>query len=212
MKPKAPVAKRAYLSKQSRRQALLDIAAKVVEQRGWQGLSMIAVAETGKVSRQLVYQHFQSVDELIADTLTHLFAGQYQALRKTIAEHPNDLVSLIRLAEAQTFDDRPGRTRALWQMLTATYSGDVQTTATGTRLRHLITKMWADTVRQRFNLDEPRARGLAWMLSMALWGTHQLVMEGDLDRKTATELFTWMVLRLDYGREPLPPSKRRRRT
>ena len=207
MKPKAPATrKRAYLARDNRRQALLDVAARVVEARGWQALSMISVAEAGKVSRQLVYQHFKSVDELIADTLTHLFSGQYLALRQTIAENPNDLASLVRLAESITFDQPPGRTRALWQMLTATYSTDAQTTAMGTRLRHLITKMWLDTVRQHFDLDEPRARALAWMLSMALWGAHQVVTEGDLDRATAIELYTWMVQRLGGG----APSPRRK--
>jgi AcrR family transcriptional regulator len=208
MKPKAPAArKRAYLARDSRRQALLDVAARVVEEQGWQGLSMISVAAAGKVSRQLVYQHFPSVDELIAATLTHLFSDQYLALREVIAEHPDDLASLVRLAEALTFDDRPGRTRALWQMLTATYSSDPQTTGSGTRARHLITKMWADTVRKHFELDEPRARALAWMLSMALWGAHQVVTEGDLDREAGIELFTWMVQRLGSGTEP-PPGRR----
>jgi AcrR family transcriptional regulator len=208
MKPKAPGArKRAYLARDNRRQALLDVAAKVVEERGWQGLSMISVAEAGKVSRQLVYQHFKSVDELIADTLTHLFSGQYLALRQTIAENPDDLASLVRLAESITFDQPPGRTRALWQMITATYSSDAQTTAIGTRLRHLITKMWLETVRQHFELDEPRARALAWMLSMALWGAHQVVTEGDLDRASAIELYTWMVQRLGGGGALSPKRK-----
>ncbi len=61
MTPKKEPAQRAYLARDDRRAALLDVAATVVETQGWPALSMISVAETAEVSRQLVYQHFTSV-------------------------------------------------------------------------------------------------------------------------------------------------------
>lgn len=208
--------KRTYLARDDRRQALLDIAARVVEERGWPALSMISVAETGGVSRQLVYQHFASVDELVADTLTHLFRGRYEGIRGTIEGNPDNLAQLIRLVETQTFDEPPARVRALWQMLTATYSDNAETARTGTRLRHLLIKLWTPTVSRQFGLDERESQALVWMLHMAFWGAHQLVEEGELSRKTATELFTWMVMRLGFSDVPAPaaaprPAARRTR-
>lgn len=196
MKKARPAAKRAYLPKDDRRRALLDIAAGVVENQGWQALSMISVAEAAQVSRQLVYQHFTSVDELMADTMSHLFRDRYEHIRGNIPSKVSDLAALVKMVEEQTFDEHPGRVRALWQMITATYSDNVETSRMSTRLRHLLVKLWAPTMAQQFELPEPQSRAMAWMLLMAFWGAHQLVHDGEISRKTANELFTWMLLRL----------------
>lgn len=188
--------KRAYLARDDRRLALLDVAATVVEQQGWPALSMISVAETAQVSRQLVYQHFASVDELMADTMSHLFKNRYDRIRISISQNSGDLAELVQIAEQQTFDDHPGRVRALWQMITATYSDNAETSRMGTRLRHLLTKLWAPMLSQKLKLREDQSRAMAWMLNMAFWGAHQLVHDGEISRKTANELFTWMLIRL----------------
>ena len=196
MTRKKPIEKRAYLARDDRRLALLDVAATVVETQGWPALSMISVAETAKVSRQLVYQHFASVDELMADTMSHLFRDRYENIRSGIGESSSDLVGLMQLVEQQTFGDNPARVRALWQMITATYSDNAETSRMGTRLRHLLTKLWTPMVVQQFGLKEPQARALIWMLHMAFWGAHQLVHEGEINRKTGNELFAWMLMKL----------------
>lgn len=196
MNKKKPATKRAYLNRDERRQALLDVAAAVVETQGWPALSMIAVAQAAQVSRQLIYQHFASVDELMADTMSHLFRSRYERLRSGIASSGGNMLELIRLAEEQTFDERPERVRALWQMITATYSDNAETSRMGTRLRHLLTKLWAPILEEQFGLNAQQSRALAWMLNMAFWGAHQLVHDGEISRKTANELFTWMVLQL----------------
>lgn len=196
MKAEKTTGKRAYLTRDDRRRVLLDVAAQVVEQQGWQALSMISVAEAAQVSRQLIYQHFASVDELMADTMSHLFRSRYENIRAGISEHPNDLAALIEVVEQQTFGDSPERVRALWQMLTATYSDSAEARRMGKRLRHLLIKLWAPYVQQRLGLDERRARALSWMLNMAFWGAHQLVEEGELNRTAALELFTGLLLSL----------------
>lgn len=213
MTRKKPTEKRAYLARDDRRLALLDVAATVVEQQGWPALSMIAVAETAKVSRQLVYQHFASVDELMADTMSHLFRSRYESIRSGIGESSNDLPGLMQLVEQQTFGDNPARVRALWQMITATYSDNAETSRMGTRLRHLLTKLWTPMVVQQFGLKDAEARALVWMLHMAFWGAHQLVHDGEISRKTGNELFTWMLMRLmgpqagGAGDAPAAPKK-----
>lgn len=208
--------KRAYLPRDDRRLALLDVAAKVVEEKGWQALSMIAVAETAAVSRQLVYQHFTSVDELMADTMSHLFRSRYENIRGSISESSDNLAGLMRVVDQQTFDENPARVRALWQMITATYSDNAETTRMGVRLRHLLTKLWTPMVMREFKLGEPQARAMVWMLHMAFWGAHQLVHDGEISRKTAHELFTLMLMRLQgvdasSTPEPKPAGKSRKK-
>ncbi len=199
MSRKTPNSKRAYLARDDRRLALLDVAATVVETQGWQALSMISVAETAQVSRQLVYQHFASVDELMADTMSHLFRSRYENIRSSIGNDSNDLASLMRIVEQETFAENPARVRALWQMITASYSDHAETSRMGMRLRHLLTKLWTPVVMQQLDLNETQARALAWMLHMAFWGAHQLVHDGELSRKSGNELFTWMLMKLMSG-------------
>ena len=199
---KAASLKRAYLARDDRRVALLDVAATVVETQGWPALSMMAVAEAAQVSRQLVYQHFASVDELMADTMSHLFRSRYENIRRSIGAAGNDLVGLVRIVEHETFAENPARVRALWQMITATYSDNAETSRMGRRLRHLLTNLWTPLLMRQLDLKEPQARALTWMLHMAFWGAHQLEHDGELSRKSANELFTWMLVKLMSGEEP----------
>lgn len=193
---KAAPAKRTYLARDDRRAALLDVAATVVEQQGWPALSMISVAEAAQVSRQLVYQHFASVDELMADTMSHLFRERFETIRESIQNHSGNLLELMKVVDQETFDAKPGRVRALWQMITATYSDNAETSRMGQRLRHLLTRLWAPMLAERTEFTAPQSEAMAWMLHMAFWGAHQLVHDGEIDRKTANELFSWMLMRL----------------
>ena len=188
--------KRAYLARDDRRLALLDVAATVVVEQGWQALSMISVAETAAVSRQLVYQHFASVDELMADTMSHLFRDRFEKIRESIQANSSDLVGLMRIVGQQTFDEKPGHVRALWQMITATYSDNAETSRMGRRLRHLLTKLWSPIIAQQLSCSAEQSQAIAWMLHMSFWGAHQLVHDGEMSRKSADDLFTWMLLRL----------------
>lgn len=206
--PKKP-SKRAYLARDDRRTALLAVAATVVEQQGWPALSMISVAEAAKVSRQLVYQHFASVDELMADTMSHLFRERFENIRISIERNSGNLTELMRVVDQETFDANPGRVRALWQMITATYSDSAETSRMGRRLRHLLTKLWSPMLSQRLEFTGAQSAAMAWMLNMAFWGAHQLVHDGEISRKTAHDLFNWMLMRLlspESSSVALPPS------
>lgn len=188
--------KRAYLARDDRRAALLDVAATVVVEQGWPALSMISVAETAQVSRQLVYQHFASVDELMADTMSHLFRDRFEHIRESIQANSRDLAALVRIVGQQTFDEKPGHVRALWQMITATYSDNAETSRMGRRLRHLLTNLWSPIIKQQLACSTEQSQAIAWMLHMSFWGAHQLVHDGEMSRKSADDLFTWMLMRL----------------
>lgn len=192
--------KRGYLAKGARHESLLQTAAAVVEQHGWPALSMISVATHAQVSRQLVYEHFSSVDELMSETMTHIFRSMFEKMRESIQRNPRNIADLTLFAERMTFDLSPGRTRALWQMITATYSENLEATRLSRRLRHLLTNLWAPTTREAFGLDDKGSRALTWMLHMAFWGAHQLVDDGEMDRDTASKLFVWMITQIKAGR------------
>ncbi len=207
--PFSPAPKRGYLAKDARHQSLLQTAAAVVEKDGWPALSMISVAAHAKVSRQLVYEHFSSVDQLMSETMTQLFREMFERMREGIQRNPDNLADLTLFAERMTFDLSPGRTRALWQMITATYSDNLEATRMSRRLRHLLTKLWAPITQGAFGLEDPHSGALTWMLHMAFWGAHQLVDDGEIDRDTASKLFVWMVTRIQAG-GAVAPSKARK--
>lgn len=191
--------KRGYLAKDDRHQALLKTAAAVVEKHGWPALSMISVAEHAKVSRQLVYAHFESVDQLMTETMEQLFREMFEQLREGLTRGPQDLVDLTLFAERMTYELSPGRTRALWQMITATYSDNLEATRMSRKLRHLLTNLWSPITRNAFGTDERDSRALTWMWHMAFWGAHQLVDDGEIDRDTASRLFVTMLTQMQAG-------------
>ena len=191
--------KRGYLAKDDRRQALLRTAAEVVEKHGWPALSMISVAEHAKVSRQLVYAHFESVDQLMTETMSQIFREMFEKLREGITRGPKDIVDLTLFAERMTYELSPGRTRALWQMITATYSENPEALRMSRRLRHLLTNLWSPITKQAFDTDERDSRALTWMWHMAFWGAHQLVDDGEIDRDTASRLFVSMITQMQAG-------------
>jgi AcrR family transcriptional regulator len=203
-KPRA-TKKRGYLAKDARHGELLKTAAAVVEKHGWPALSMISVAEHAQVSRQLVYEHFSSVDQLMTETMTQIFREMYESMRESIKTNPRNLTDLTLFAERMTFDLSPGRTRALWQMITATYSESAEAARMSRRLRHLLTNLWAPSTREAFGLAERDSRALTWMLHMAFWGAHQLVDEGEIDREAASKLFLWMITQIQAGSIVSPP-------
>lgn len=206
-----PPQKRQYLAKDERRLALLDVAAALVEQQGWQALTMISVADAAKVSRQLIYQHFASIDELMADTMAHLLRDAYEHLRSNLKGDPGKLPQLVSFAENLTLDLPPARARALWQMMTAHNSGSVETNRMSRRLRHLLTKLWSPMVSKAFELDARDGDALVWMLIMGFWGGLQLVDDGEIEREDITQLFSWMIERLRTGAAQLPAAERRPR-
>ena len=193
------VKKRSYLAKDDRRQALLGTAAAVVEKQGWQALSMISVAEQAGVSRQLVYQHFESLDELMTETMTHIFRESFERVREAIRGNAGNLSSLTKASAEFAFNAPPGRARALWQMITATYSDSAEAARMSRRLRHLLTNLWMPVGREAFGLKDNEARVVIWMLHMAFWGAHQLVDDGEIDRDTASRLFVGMITQMQAG-------------
>jgi AcrR family transcriptional regulator len=191
--------KRSYLAKDDRKQALLQTAAAVVEKQGWAALSMISVAEQARVSRQLVYQHFATLDELMGETMTHIFREGYERVRASIAQNAGNVADLQSSVDAMTGDLSPERARALWQMIAGAHSGSPEAARLSRRLRHLLTKLWLPVADEAFGVKDTHARVLIWMLHMAYWGAQQLVWEGETDRDTAMRMFLWMVAQAQAG-------------
>ncbi|TJY62283.1 TetR/AcrR family transcriptional regulator [Sinimarinibacterium sp. CAU 1509] len=187
--------KRTYLSREVRRQALLETAADIVERNGWNALTMSALAEQGGTSRQLIYQHFPSLEKLLADTAWHIFNDTMQGTAASVAANPNNLAEAARAAEAVTLDLPPGRGDALWQLIAGTASTTPELEQIRQGLRELIISIWTPLIRKELGLNTADAKAYAWMTVMAFWGMRQLVRDGAVTRARGIKLFNELVER-----------------
>ncbi len=181
--------KRQYLSRDQRRRTLLEVAAGIVESDGWAALTMSALAERGGTSRQLIYQHFPSLETLLADTAWHIFEGTMLGTKASVAAHPSSLTEAVKAAESFTLDLPPGRGDALWQLIAGTAAAGPELEKIRTGLRQMIGGVWAPLVRKELTLSASDARAYAWFSVMAFWGMRQLVRDGELTRTRGVKLF-----------------------
>jgi AcrR family transcriptional regulator len=188
--------KRAYLSRERRRETLLEVAAEIVEKQGWAALSMSALAEQGGTSRQLVYLHFANLEELLAATAWAIFNDTMQDTQAAVKRNPDDLMAAVLAAEAVSLDLRPGRGDALWQLIAGTAAAGPELDKVRRQLRSLITRVWAKPIAEHLRVDEDSARHYAWMLVMSFWGMRQLVRDRKLPREQGMALFSDLVARL----------------
>lgn len=188
--------KRAYLSRDQRKQALLDAASSIVEREGWTALNMSALAEHSGTSRQLVYQHFPSLEKLLANTAWHIFNDTLRGTEASIAANPSSLSQAAKAAESVTLDLPVGRADALWQLIAGTAGASPELNHVRHGLRKLIGSAWMPPVRKALGLSESDARAYAWMTVMAFWGMRQLVRDGELSRARGLKLFNDLVGRI----------------
>lgn len=188
--------KRIYLSRDKRRQTLLDVAAGIVENEGWSALTMSALAERGGTSRQLVYQHFPNLEKLLADTAWHIFQGTMRETRASVAAHPGNLTEAAKASESFTLDLPPGRGDALWQLVAGTAAATPELEKIRHNLRQVIVGLWAPLVRKQLGLNPADARAYAWMAVMAFWGMRQLIRDGEITRTRGIRLFNTFLERV----------------
>jgi AcrR family transcriptional regulator len=209
--------KRPYFAKDARRAMLLEVAARVVEQQGWGELSMMSLAEAAGVSRQLVYQHFRSTDQLISAALAHFFNGLFHRARETMLQNADNLGRRTRAVEGMMFDLPRGRARALWQVVSAYGSSSRPLARASHELRQVISELYRPFIESELPVKGAAAKYVAWMLIMAFWGIFQIYDEGEIDVEDAIQLNVWLVQRVILRTDAPPPElglaprKRRRR-
>ena len=183
---------RPYLSAPRRRDHLLDAAGGLVRRGGWSALSMQGLAAAAGVSRQLVYEHFATADDLYLATLTYLFERAYTATL-AIAASGASVEDTVRRSFA-FFLDLPAEERhALRALAIESEPGRPSMARARARLRSRIAAVWVPFVRQQTGAAEAEATALAWMLNTAAWGLSDTIADGTLARARAVELFVRFV-------------------
>jgi AcrR family transcriptional regulator len=153
---------------------------------------MQGLAAAAGVSRQLVYEHFATADDLYLATLTHLFERTY-ASTEAIARAGGTLEETVRASFA-LFLDLPAEERHALRTLAAELEPRRRALSRArVRLRNRIASVWAPYVRQQTGVSDADANAVAWMLNTAAWGLSDSIADGALDRRRAADLLARFV-------------------
>ena len=206
-------AKRNYLNRQQRRQQLLDTAASIVDEQGWSGLTMISLAERAEVSRQLIYQHFTAIDELLLETIKYLFGSLYQDSQADFNQQPSDIEHAVQAQHRHYHEDlSAGRVRALWTILLTPYNANEPIAKAARMIRRLSADVPAAAIPGLVGVElaDDQRRQIGFMIDMLFWGSYSLVSDGEMDEDSALELLLWMLRRFKSGESAgLPPAFRK---
>lgn len=179
---------RPYLTSPERRRQLLDVAGRLVREGGWSSLSMQGLAIAGGVSRQLVYEHFESADELYLATLAHLFE-RVHAATEAVVRAGDDLETTLARAFDLFVDMAPEERNALRALASEVEPSHRRMGRAKTRLRARITELWAPYVEHQTGLRGGEARAVAWMLVNAAGGLADGIADGSISRRRGVTLW-----------------------
>jgi len=198
--------KRPYMASHDRRRALLDAAAEMVGRGGWNALTMKGLAAEAGVSRQLVYDHFEDGTGLVLATLEHLFQESHQATTEVLQGSASDVPSTIREAY-RIFVEMPAAQRRALRAVSGDFVSDRPETRKAIAvMREQIFALWIPFGRRQTGLGERELRPLIWMLISASWGLADLVDDGTVSKKKATEMLVRFVEQVMVrGRSPRSP-------
>jgi len=201
--------KRPYMASHQRRRALLDVATEIVGRGGWHALTMKGLAMEAGVSRQLVYDHFEDGSRLLLSTIEHLFQESHRATAEVLQGGAVDVPTTIREAY-RIFLEMPAAQRRTLRAISGDYVPDRRETRKAIAvMREQIFALWVPYARRQTGLAEAELRPLVWMLNAAAWGLADLVDDGTVSKKRATEMLAHFVERvMDRGQ---PPGRRRKR-
>lgn len=176
----------ARLSKEARREHLLDVAADMLVERGAAALTMEGLAERAGVSKALPYAHFDNA----ADVVNALYAREVAhigASMTTAVSAAPDGEAQVRAAIHAYFDIVGQRGRVL-SMLTA-----IGATAPGgdPRLGH---RFVAEILEQSLGLNGKRGLALATIIFAATHGAIESWAHRDLGRAQLEEMVVRMIL------------------
>ncbi|MET8831173.1 TetR/AcrR family transcriptional regulator [Streptomyces sp. NPDC004610] len=187
------------LSKQARREQLLDTAAALVRAQGTDGLTLVTLAEAAGVSRPIVYDHFGTRPGLLLALYRRLDerhrTATAQALRDT-APTEDAVARVISTAYFGCARDMPEVTA-----VSAALKGNPEMETTRSELTDGYTALMADALAPYSGLSRAALR----LRCAALLGAAE-ALAGELTRGRATEAAAIEVLTGLILNGPGPPT------
>ncbi len=189
MAPTRATPARKYLTGEQRRGQLVEAAAELVSEGGWEALGMAPLAEAAGVSRQLVYEHFRNLDRLHLEVTRHFFDGVFGAVEDALERHPEDPVAAMRTGVRGMLELPRGARLVLRELIAVPAKPGNAMERLRARVRADVTDLWTGPIQRQTGIEEQPARALAWMLNLASWALFDLVEDGTFTLDEAVEFF-----------------------
>jgi AcrR family transcriptional regulator len=177
------------LTRDGRREQLLDVAAELIVERGITAATMEGVAERAGVSKALPYAHFDNADALISALhrreIDAVGAAVASAMRADAAPEER-----MRAAIHAYFDIVEERSRVLSLLMTPGSSSEREADDLS-RIGH---RFVAGLLEETFGVTGARGRALAAIMLGALWGALDAWAHGEAGRRTIEETLVGMLL------------------
>lgn len=176
-----------------RRRQLLEVATRMLAERGADGLKLESLAVEAGVSKPVVYDHFPSRRDLVSALIRSYADDLLESVRQGLESHPDDFAAAVKTATRAHFDCVEERGLALKNLYAST-GGDpeLEQLRQGNRRRHI--KLWATRIGEITGADKREAESLAAMLVASDEAAVSQWLSGTLSRRRAEELQTATVL------------------
>lgn len=185
----APAAPIGRLSKEGRREQLLDVAAEFVVERGVASLTMEGLAERAGVSKALPYQHFDNANAV----LVALYEREIGLLGRRVYDAVDGIADpegRVRLAIHAYFDVVAERGRVLGAFTGA--GSNVAAEADGGARTGVA--FVAELLVRPFGFSGSRARALASMFLGTLGGATDSWTHGDAGRRSTEAVLASVII------------------
>lgn len=177
------------LTREARREQLLDAAAELLARKGLTNFTMEGLALQAAVSKALPYQHFDNSD----DVLVELHRRERDALGARIVEAVQgrtDPEELIRAAVHALFDGIAARGE-IWALLSGPGSPGATTPQGGERAGH---QFLAALLERGIDVDPAWSKTLSLVIMAAVQGALEAWATGTSPRDDAEEIAVAMSL------------------
>lgn len=178
------------MTREDRREFLLDAAAALVDREGAGALTFERVADAAGVAKTLPYAYFDSSDEILLTLFDRIIGNLDEQVKGVLASGDDFDVVLVRALDVW-FDAAGSHGRLVGALLdTRSVPGVAAALRRRDRASH---RLWHDVVVERLGLGDPEAEMLSAMLNRTATATVELWLSRRGSRAGLIDTFVTMV-------------------
>lgn len=169
----------------ARRDALLDDADTLLDEVGLDGLTIAALAERSRVSRQLVYQHFPTVTELVSAMTIRRFEQLRAIFDQARSDGSPQEAARAQLRLVLTLES--GQRQFIREIFSPRARREESQSVAAIGRERLIDR-WVGAVNPE-NRSDPVVRSRMWAVFYSLWGIWDM-----MEAKVIDEVQAWAIV------------------
>jgi AcrR family transcriptional regulator len=177
------------LTREQRRAHLLDVAAELVAEGGFEAVTMESVAAHAGVSKGLGYAYFDNRGELLA-ALFERETGELDRPATQAADAEASFEGKVRATVGVVFDTVAAKGPVLARLLRAEAEGPINERRT--KRQRVIERRWARLIAEEYGVEEATARASAAIMLASIPRVIELWAAGKGSREGLTETYTRM--------------------